>query len=245
MKMNSQRRKAPRWTLPLAGVLLAVAAQGAQAAGFEPVSGGIAPNVLKHCNPNNAPANTNCRVASLPGEDGFALAASRSAPLIINEISVGTLQERVWRSRSDAALYIFGTRVLLNANAWDDSGSAFNVNDLFRRALPGRAVAVAYHLDGAAVALKVAGRTVQGQDEYETPQPERDNSWVAGRVDANGAAAGAAGRRSPWVLVKTRAPQGIELDPFAIRSLNSAAVDLTELFSGGYQPVGLPIDGGE
>ena len=244
MTMKNSRRGLRRWAWPAASAVMILAAQSAGAAGFERLSK-FGDTVLKHCNPNNVVANTECRVASLPGETGYLLVASRSAPLIINEITVGTTQERVWRHHSDTTLYIFGTRVTLNANAWDESGSAFSVSDLFRRSLPGRAVAVAYHLDGAATALKVAGRTVQGAGEVETPQPLRDNTWVASRIAANGAAAAAGGRRSPWLLVKTRAPQGIEVDPFAIRSLNSAAVDLTELFSGGYQPVGLPADGGD
>ena len=244
MNTETTHRRSRRWALPLAGALLSVAAQSALAAGFEPLTR-LTDDVLKDCNPGNAAGNTKCRVTSLPGEDGYLLAASRSAPLIINDITVGTLQERVWRHCVDTTMYIFATRVTLNGNAWDESGAAFNVNDVFRRSLPGRAVAVAYFPDGATVALKKAGRTVQGQDEFETAEPERDNTWVASRVAAKGGAAAAGARRTPWLLVKTRAPKGIEVDPFAIRSLNSSTVDLTELFSGGYQPIGLPTDGGD
>ena len=176
---------------------------------------------------------------------GYTLVASRSAPIVINDITVGTLQEKVWRKQSDAKRYIFGMRVQLNAEQWDASGRSFNINDLFRRALEKRAAAVAYFPDGASKALQQAGRTAKGLNEYDTAQPPRNNTYVDFRVDVNAADPdGASSASSPWLLLRTRARDGIELNPFAIRGLNSDGVDPTEaveFFLGGYQPVGVPV----
>jgi hypothetical protein len=109
--------------------------------------------VLTYCNPR-------CKVTSLPGEPGYELVAARSAPLIYNDVTIGTVQEKVWRKQSHPKVHIFGLRISLNANEWDSSGAAFNVNDLFRQVKPNKKVSVAYFLDGATRPLRKAGRTV-------------------------------------------------------------------------------------
>src|SRR5690606_37278037 len=121
--------------------------------------------VMTECNPTNSAWSHRCKVNGLPGEPGYVLVASRSAPLIYNDIEIGQVKERVWRNVARPKLYIFGVRVIMNANQWDSSGTAFNVNDLLRQTLPDKKVSVAYFLDGATEALHAAGRTVQGLNE--------------------------------------------------------------------------------
>ena len=218
-------------------VTLVLGVSPAMAAGFEKLSksGDV---VLKNC------TNTVCKVTSLPGEAGYALVAARSAPLIYNEVTIGTVYEKVWRNQADHQLYIFGARVIMNANAYDSTGAAFNVNDLFRQTKPHRAVSVAYFLDGATKPLKKAGRTVQGLNEFEEAQPERDNTWVDFRIDANAAEpSGPSSAKSPWLLTKTKAPSGYALNALGLRVLNSDVEDIldaVDFYTTSYQPNGVP-----
>ena len=225
-----------------AGFLLA-AGQAASAAGFKKLSK-AGESVLTECNPTSSGASHRCKVTSLPGEPGYSLVASRSAPLIYNDIEIGQVNERVWRNVAKPKLYIFGVRVIMNANQWDSSGASFNVNDLFRQTLPGKKVSVAYFLDGATEALHAAGRTVQGLNEFEEDEPERDNTWVDFRIDANAADPdGTSSARSPWLLTKTRAPTGISLNELGLRVLNSDVadpLDAVAFFTTSYQPNGVP-----
>lgn len=217
-------------------VLLAAASLPATAAGFVTLSK-TGDEVLTDCNPQ-------CRVTSLPGEPGYDLVAARSAPLIYNDVTIGTVQERVWRKQSHPKLHIFGLRISLNANEWDSSGAAFNVNDLFRQAKPNKRVSVAYFPAGATKPLLKAGRTVQGLNEYEEDQPERDNAWVGFHVDVNAAEpSGPSSPTSPWLLMKTRAPTGFDLNAFGLRVLNSDFEDIfsaVDFFTSSYQPNGVP-----
>ncbi len=137
---------------------------------------------------------------------GYTLVSSRSTPIVKNDITIGTLHDRVWRNSAHPHRYIFGLRVVMNAAQWDPSGLAFNVNDLARRLRPHAFAKAAYFMGGSSKALIAAGRTGQGLNEYEGAQPERDNTWVDFRVDANAAdPSGVSSAESPWVLVKTRA----------------------------------------
>lgn len=224
------------------GMGLALAGAGAaQAAGFETLSANGA-NVLKTCNPTSSSGVTLCKVTSLPGESGFDLVASRSAPIIINGVSVGTQLEKVWRHCTDKKLFIFGVRVQMNANQWDETGAAFNVNDVLRQVRTDKAVEVAYFAGSPAATklLKAAGRTFAGLNEYDTAKPPRNNAWVDFRIDANAAeASGPSSPNSPWLLTKTRAPEGYSLQDFALRLLNSENedVDQNSIYALGYQPV--------
>lgn len=214
----------------LIGIVLLLAAQGAAAAGYVKLSK-TGEDVLTHCNPQ-------CKVTSLPGESGYQLVASRNAPLIYNDVTIGTFHERVWRSSANPKKHIFGMRVVLNANEWDSSGQAFRINDLFRQTRPGKNVFVAYRPVGGSKALKKAGRTVQGLNEYED-DPERDNTWVDFRIAVDGLTDPA----SPWLLAKTRAPTGFALNPFGLRVLNSDFEDVfnaVDFFATSYQPNGVP-----
>lgn len=215
----------------------------ASAAGFEKLTK-RGEEVMTVCNPASSDANHRCKVTSLPGEPGYTLVAARSAPLVYNDIEIGTVNERVWRNVARPKLYIFGVRVIMNANQWDSSGAAFNVNDLFRQTLPRKAVSVAYFLDGATEALHEAGRTVQGLNESEDDDPERDNTWVDFRIDANAADPdGTSSARSPWLLTKTRAPEGISLNALGLRVLNSDVEDplnAVDFYTASYQPNGVP-----
>ncbi len=227
--------------LACAGVLLG--AGQVSAAGFVKLSK-HGDSVLKECNPTNSASSHRCKVSSLPGEPGYVLVASRAAPLIYNDIEIGQVRERVWRNVAKPKLYIFGVRLIMNSNQWDSSGAAFNVNDVFRQTLPNKKVSVAYFLDGASKALHAAGRTVHGLNEFEDDEPERDNTWVDFRIDANAADPdGVSSARSPWLLTKTRAPTGIALNTLGLRLLNSDVadpLDAVAFFTTSYQPNGVP-----
>jgi hypothetical protein len=232
--------KALMGTLAVALGLSAGLSRQAEAAGYVTLSSS-GKTVLSNCNSNNVASNTTCKVTSLPGESGFNLVASRSAPLTYNDVTIGTLYEKVWQSCLDKTLYIFGTRVIMNTSPYDSSGLAFNVNDLFRQTLPGKAVNVAYFLDGATKPLQKAGRTVEGLNEFDGAQPDRDNTWVDFRIDANASEFG--GAKSPWVLAKIQAPKGYALNPLGIRVLNSDTADFfdaVDFFTTSYQPNGVP-----
>lgn len=223
------RRTGVALTLALGSIGLAWAG----AACYEALSSS-GPNAMEACNPTNSSSVDKCRVTSLPGESNFNLVASRSQPVIINGITVGTQQERVYR-RPGTNLYIFGVRLQMNADQWDETGAAFNVNDVFRQVRTDKDVEVAYNVANAgARALKRAGRSFAGLNEEE--QGERNNAWVDFRIDAN---AGEGSAWSPWLLTKTRAPEGYALQDFALRLLNSEneAVDQNSIYALGYQPV--------
>jgi hypothetical protein len=236
-------KRSLRWRLPLALGLAFAGAHAATAAGFEALSK-TGPAVLTSCNPSNTTGNNKCKVNSLPGAQGYSLVASRSAPLIYNEVVIGTLYEKAWRKDDRPNVYIFGARLVMNAEQWDSSGLAFNVNDVFRQTLPNRRVSVAYLPGDATKALQRAGRTVQGLNEYDGAQPERDNTWVDFRVDVNAADPdGVSSAASPWLLTRTRAPQGFAINDLGIRVLNSDFEDAFEavaFFTPGYQPNGVP-----
>jgi len=223
---------------------LALLAAGASAAPGYVALGKTGDDVLKECNPNNSGAVTTCKVDSLPGESGYTLVGSRSTPLVKNDITIGTLYDRIWRNDNHPKRYILGMRVVVNADQWDPSGLSFNVNDLARRLRPHAFAQAAYFRGSSTKALIAAGRTPFGLNEYDEEQPERDNSWVDFRVDANAAdPSGTSSAASPWVLVKTRAPKGYEVAPFGARVLNSDfefGSSSVEIFVASYQPKGVP-----
>jgi hypothetical protein len=234
---------------PLIAATLGLAvALPAAAAGFVTLPATYGSDVLTACNPTNDPGNTTCQVTSLPGEAGYVMVASRTAPLIINDVTIGTLSEKVWRQSSDKTQFIFGVQVQVNTAAWDSSGVPFNVNDVFRRTLPKQPVAVAYYLGAATKPLLLTGRTKRGLNEYTNPQPPLSPTWADLRVDVNAADPdGNSSPDSPWLLVKTTAPIGAVLDSFGVRLLNSDFADVSsavDLFTSGYQPRGVPDLGG-
>lgn len=233
-------------------IALPLGVAGAQAAGAGYVDlGKTGTSVLRICNPTNSSSQTACKVGGLPGDSDFTLVGSRAAPIVKNDVRVGTLYDKVWRSSSDPDLYIFGLKVTVNNSQWDPSGAAFNVNDLARRLRPRAPAAGAYFMDGATKALINVGRTNEGLNEYTGAQPDRDNTWVDFRVDANAADPdGQNSPNSPWVLVKTRAPKGYAVNSFGVRVLNSDFPSISssvEVFVPGYQPNGVPPpgDGGD
>lgn len=221
-------------------------------------------HVLKRCNPHHVAAQQRCRVTSLPGESGYRLVASRSSDVVKNDVVIGRLLDRVWK-RADGA-HIFGAQLQLNADAFDLTGLSFNANDLFRQVLEDKPVSVAYFQGTAQKALLKAGRTLQGlnevppeddddddgagedaadepageEEEAGPEEPVRDNDWVDFRIDVNAAEPeGVSSAHSPWLLVKTRAPAGFSVQPFAIRLLSSDFPDASEfidIYLSGYQP---------
>lgn len=237
------RVKTLTWKIPLAVGLALAGAQAATAAGFVPLSQ-AGTTVLTNCNPTNSNSSDQCRVTALPGADGYQLVAARSAPLIVNDVTIGTVLEKVWRSTAHPKRYIFGTQLNMNANQWDARGAAFNVNDVFRQTLPHKKVSVAYFMGGATKALQLSGRTVQGLNEFDAAQPDRDNTWVDFRIDANAAdPSGVSSPKSPWLLTQTKAPAGIVLNALGLRILNSDFADFfdaVDFFTASYQPDGVP-----
>ncbi|MDT7838410.1 hypothetical protein [Aquabacterium sp. OR-4] len=86
--------------------------------------------------------------AALPA--GTILKASRTAPIVVNGVTVGTLHDRVWCLGSGSTCnatntYTLGLRVQLNTNVWNPSGQSFEVNDLFRAIRASVAAEVAYY----------------------------------------------------------------------------------------------------
>jgi hypothetical protein len=237
------RMKRMFWQASLAAGLALTGAQAAMALGYEKLTK-TGEEVLHTCNPTNSPFNTECKVTSLPGLSGYALVAARSAPMIYNDVTIGTVYEKVWRNQAKPKVYIFGVRLVMNDSAYDSTGLAFNVNDVFRQTRPGKAVSVAYYLDGATKALQVAGRTVQGLNEFEEDEPERDDTWVDFRIDANAAEPeGPTSAQSPWLLMRTRVPTGFALNALGLRVLNSDvedALDAVDFYTASYEPNGVP-----
>jgi hypothetical protein len=232
------------WALAAAAAMSLPAAHAKE--GFVPLSE-RGKKVLVGCNPSNQASVTRCKVADLPGEPGYTLVASNSTPVVKNDVQVGTLHDSVWAN--EAGDHIFGMQVELNAEPYDLSGLSFNLNDLFRRVLEDEPAAVAYQMGASTKALKKSGRTFQGLKEpdrigsqglFYRNQPIRNNDWVDFRIDANAAEpTGASSANSPWLLVKTRAPAGFSLQPFAIRALSSDFSDasqIVEIYLPGYQP---------
>jgi hypothetical protein len=86
-------------------------------------------NVLDVCNPGDSPSKPTCKVLTSPGLPGFKLVASQASPIIINEVTIGTIYDKVWKDI--LGNYIFGAQVVINTNQWDASGTAFRVNDVF------------------------------------------------------------------------------------------------------------------
>ncbi|MBQ1763442.1 MAG: hypothetical protein IIZ92_11140 [Aquincola sp.] len=266
--MNLRKPRLP----PRLAVALALAATAgtpwAASPGFVTLSAD-GERVMTRCNPRHLAAQQRCRVASLPGEAGYTLVASRSSAVVKNDVVIGQLLDRVWKRNSDAS-FIFGLQLQLNANAYDLTGLSFNANDVFRQVREDKAVAIAYYPGSALKALKKAGRTLQGLNEvppvddddedaagvaavdaaadaHNEPiddtgprRPLRNNGWVDFRIDANAAEPqGLSSAHSPWLLVRTKAPAGYSVRPFAIRLLSSDFPDasqFTELYLSGYQP---------
>lgn len=86
--------------------------------------------------------------AALPA--GTILKATRSAPIVVNSITIGTLYDRVYctgtGSTCDATnTYTLAIRINLNTNAWNPSGKSFEVNDIFRAIRAAVAADVAYY----------------------------------------------------------------------------------------------------
>lgn len=231
-----------------AALALAGLAGAAGAAGFVtiPVQTGST-TTLTTCNPKinldtptetQDPANTTCQVSGLPGSaaiPGYILKSSRTANIVINSVTVGTLYDRVWckgsGSTCDASnTYILGLRARMNANAWNPSGKSFEINDFFRTIRSAASVDIAYFQgtviggtapDTAAARkyLEFSGRTLKGLFEPSTsaqndPVKTTNNAWIDFRADANfndpdsNPPFSYSSEWSPWLLVRQVCPSG-------------------------------------
>lgn len=91
-------------------------------------------------------ANINAAMTAL----GHILKSSRTAPIVVNGINVGTLHDRVWclgtgTTCNATNTYALGLRVQLNANAWNPTGRSFEINDFFRAVRASAAAEAAYY----------------------------------------------------------------------------------------------------
>ena len=175
--------------------------------------------------------------------------ASRNEDIVRNGVVIGTVNEVVYQSQADAQEYIFGTQVVLYDVESDSTGHPFRANDVFRRTPKHRAVATAYLPLEGTLALAQTGRTVQGLNEFDERQPDRDNTWVDFRVVVDPAGAPGGASSSPWLLTKTKAPKGYSVNAVGLRLLNSdfehPKHEAYDLFAPCYQPNGIPPGKGD
>lgn len=195
------------------------------------VSGGT--TTLAVCNPKDAfgdqsPTLTTCKVTSLPGLSGYIQKATRSANIVVNGVTIGTLYDRVWCVGTGTTCsatnksHILGMRVKLNANAWDLSGNSFEINDLFRTIRSDDSADIAYFMGTSgstnpdtALAFKFleySGRTLKGLNEPvggSNTVKATNNGWIEFRADTNANDPdGISSPWSPWVLVRQNCPSG-------------------------------------
>jgi hypothetical protein len=91
-------------------------------------------------------------LAALPA--GNILKSSRTAPIVVNGVTVGTLHDRVWclgtgTTCNATNTYTLGLRVQLNTNAWNPTGRSFEINDFFRAIRAAASADVAYYRGSA------------------------------------------------------------------------------------------------
>lgn len=242
----------PRLSLAAGAALAAFGLMpAAQAAFVTPTLTGA--TTLSICNPKinlNTPqetqntAVTTCKVDGLPGSTavpGYILKASRSAAIVVNGVTVGTLYDRVWclgtgTTCNTTNTYILGARINLNTAVWKATTPfSFEVNDIMRAVRSTDSADIAYFMGtvaGGTVAdtaastkyLEYSGRTVKGLFEPTTEAQQflnkaRNNAWVDFRVDVNANDPDAAppfsfsSPWSPWVLVRQVCPTGFNATP--------------------------------
>jgi hypothetical protein len=237
-------------SLAIAAVLGLISLPAAHAAFVTPTLTGA--TTLSICNPKinlNTPqetqdaAVTTCKVDGLPGSaavPGYILRASRTAPITINGVTIGTLYDRVWclgtgTTCNATNTYILGTRINLNTAVWKATTPfSFEVNDIMRTVRSATSADVAYFMgtviggtapDTAAARkyMEYAGRTAQGLFEPSTQAQQflnktRNNAWMDFRVDVNANDPDAtplslSSPWSPWVLVRQVCPTGFNATP--------------------------------
>ncbi|MEY2687272.1 MAG: hypothetical protein RL375_1470 [Pseudomonadota bacterium] len=234
----------------LAATALLMAAPGAQAAFVTPTLTGV--TTLSICSPKlnldtpteqQNPATTTCRVEGLPGSaavPGYIQRAARSAPIVVNGVTIGTLYDRVWclgtgTTCNATNTYILGMRINLNTAVWKATTPfSFEVNDMFRAVRAATSADIAYFngtvvggtLPDTAAArkfLEYSGRTIKGLFEPSAEAQQflnkaRNNAWMDFRVDVNAndpdaTALSPTSPWSPWVFVRQVCPTGFNATP--------------------------------
>ena len=242
--------------LSVAAVVAAIPAAASAAMVTVPVPGG-ANTTLTTCNPKinldtpsetQDPSVTTCKVNGLPGSaslPGYILKSSRTANIVVNGVTVGTLYDRVWclgtgTTCNGTNTYMLGLRARMNANAWNPSGLSFEINDFFRTIRSGASVDSGYFMgtvvggtnaDTAAARkyLEFTGRTLKGLFEPSTsaqnnPVKVTNNAWIDFRADANindpdsNPPFSYSSEWSPWLLVRQNCPTGYNTTPQALKS---------------------------
>lgn len=215
-----------------------------------PVQGGSTTN-LTFCNPKinldtpqetQDPNVTTCKIDALPA--GYITKSSRTANIVVNSVTVGTLYDRVLCLGSGSTCnatntYILMMRARMNTNVWNPTGNSFEINDMFRTIRSGASVDIAYRMgtviggtnpDTAAARkfLELSGRTLQGLFEPSTsaqyaPTKVTNNAWIDFRADANKNDPDAnppfsySSEWSPWLIVRQNCPSGYNATPQALK----------------------------
>lgn len=250
-------------------LLLVLAGGTAQAAppGFVVLSAD-GDKVMTRCNPRHLAFQNRCAVSSLPGEGGYALLASRTSDIVKNDVVIGRLVDKVWKHPDGRYIFGAQVQLNANPfdltglafNANDlfrqvradqpvavayQLGTATKALKKAGRTLQGLHEEPPEDEDDedAVGVLPVDSAADAGNEpiDFVGPRrPARDNGWVDFRIDANAAEpSGPSSANSPWLLLRTKAPAGYSLQPFAIRLLSSDVPDasqFTEIYLPGYQP---------
>lgn len=224
--------------------------------------------VMTRCNPRSLPYQQRCRVDSLPGESGYTLVASRTSDIVKNDVVIGKLLDRVWKHANGTHIFgaqiqlnaqpydltglSFNANDLFRQVLEDKAVSIAYYQGTSKKALKraGRTLQGLHEVppvdddeeepDGDDAVNASADARNEPADYTGRARPVRDNDWVDFRIDANAAEVrGPSSAHSPWLLVKTKAPAGYAVKPFAIRLLSSDFPDssqFTEIYLSGYQP---------
>lgn len=169
--------------------------------------------------------------AAMPGYASTPVAsASYNLQTGSPAVTRGTLYDRVYCAGSGAStcngsnVYVFATRVVLNATGANPGGSSLEVNDIFRTVPSASTIEAGYYMGTSGTSvdtglafkyLEAVGRTNRGLNESIT----RDNTKVAFRADINAndpercEPISVNSPRSPWVYHRMTCPNGIATAP--------------------------------
>lgn len=159
--MNRQSLRTLSFTV---AALAAAGLHGAAVGGFVTVpvqASGSQPPISINPKINlNTPTETQNRANTLGVIAGATFAAAlpagtiqkalRTAPIVVNGVTVGTLYDRVYclgtgTTCNATNTYTLAFRVQLNTSAWNPSGLAFEINDMFRAIRSAAAADIAYY----------------------------------------------------------------------------------------------------
>jgi hypothetical protein len=171
----------------------------------------------------NGGANNTCAIPKIP--DGYKQIKNARRPIVLNgfnrrfrpvKITIGFVTDRVWRNEAESSC-IYGAKVRLNnvdADRIVPGKQFFEINDILRGGVEGRAPEIAYWFTSNAdevvyrAGLTSTSLVFEPESESEA-QPLLDDApidenWVDFSTDLNYRDDdGSSYRDSPWLLVKT------------------------------------------